>query len=232
MPLFAFALGFLAPWMFCLDLPQRTAVAFEVSLQNVSLAITIVTVAFPNAEVASYYSQYIILYGAFQIVFGVTISMLFQMYFRFKSKTTPCHQYARWKSNSAEAQNPDLQTVTANGTTLKQDVDSAGMTKPESFSNMAYTGSSLSLTHMDSDRTGTGFVPDGQVGSSTQLVRLDSVDSEIDFSPNGSMPASPSSPDDFAMAPNGYIQFTTSHSTTSRENCSRRTQPDTEVEAL
>ena len=207
MPLFAFLLGFFGGWIFCLDRPQRTAIGFEISLQNVSLAITIVTVAFPNAETASYYSQYIILYGTFQIVLGVGLVILHNSFFRYRSKTTICHQIVRWRNRKKETQRPDLQTVTANGTTL-QSGQSSDIPKSESIINMAYTGSSLSLTHLDSDKTGSGFVPDHQVGSSTQLVRLDSVDSTIDLLPNSSTPSSP----------NGFISFSVSETSHADEH--------------
>ena len=174
MPLFSFLVGFFIPWMFCLDHPQRVAIAMEVSLQNVTLAVTIVTVAFPNAEVASYYSQYIILYGAFQIVIGTGLSILFQTIIRYFEKRTLCHRYIRWKEEKSKALTPDLQQVTTNGNTLREDPANAPQ-PPQGLTNMTYTGSSLDLPQMETDVTGSGFVPDGKVSSTTELIRMDST---------------------------------------------------------
>lgn len=178
MPLIAFFIGFFVPFIFCLDRAQRTAIAFEVSLQNIALAITIITVAFPNAEEASHYSQYVILYATFQIVFGTTIAVLFRIWFRYQSKTTICHQYARWKQQKQAA---TMTTMTTNGETLKEDPEH--LHKSESFSKMSYTGSGLDL-----DKQGAGFIPDGRTSSSTALVRMDSTESQVQYSPNGFVP--------------------------------------------
>lgn len=178
MPLIAFCIGFFVPWIFCLDQPQRTAIAMEVSLQNVSLAITIVTVAFPNAETASFHSQYIILYGAFQIVFGVGLSLMFQLIFRYYEGTTPCHFYSRWKQAKEKSLTPDLQQVTSNGATIREDPANAA-TEPQGITNMTYRGSSLDLTQVDD--LGCGFAVTGKVNSTTELIRMDSTDSRADL---------------------------------------------------
>jgi hypothetical protein len=184
MPLIAFAIGFLVPWIFRLDQPQRTAIAMEVSLQNVSLAITIVTVAFPNANVAAFYSQYIILYGTFQIVFGVGISVLHQAYFRYHEGTTPCHYYNRWKQDKETANNPHMHVATINGSTIQEHPENTPQPPQglvDGIKNAAYKGSSLDLPQLESDANGSGFVSGGQISSTTELIRMDSVDSQCEL---------------------------------------------------
>jgi hypothetical protein len=161
MPLLAWSVGFFLPILFRQDLAQRTAIAFEVSAQNMALAITIVAVAYDDAEDASYYSQFIILYGSFQIAFGVALSLIFNFVFRYKERRTLCHQFSR--SRNRQSSSPGLQSVSTNGTTMTQ------LDSPEE--PVRYTGSSLDLTVMGSDMS-------AKVNSTTQLVEMDGIQNQ------------------------------------------------------
>lgn len=181
MPLLAWCVGFFVPMLFCQDIHQRTAIAYEVSVQNIALAISIVTIAYDNAKEASYYSQFIILYAAFQIVFGVGLSLVYNTVYRYQSKSTFCHQWSRYKKAKADAPKVSIKQVSVNGTVLES--SEGGMTPSESYSNRAYRGSSFNLASIESDQTGAGFVPDGTTSSTTDLVTMNSA---VDLLPAGS----------------------------------------------
>ncbi|ELU03907.1 hypothetical protein CAPTEDRAFT_216306 [Capitella teleta] len=126
LPIIAWLIGFFVPLIFKQGLPQRVAIAFEVSAQNMALAITIIAIAYDTAEEASFYSQFVILYGSFVMVVGVTISIIFNLIICYRARSTPCHQYTRNKEQKEKGTKPDIKRVTTNGTTLTVDEDDSG----------------------------------------------------------------------------------------------------------
>ena len=91
MPLIGFVIGFVLAAIFCLKQPQRMAIGFETGIQNTALALTIISTSFDTAYMASFYSQFAILYTTFQVVFGIGSVVASIVYFWVRYHQNPCY---------------------------------------------------------------------------------------------------------------------------------------------
>jgi len=133
MPLIGFLIGFILALIFCQGHPQRLAIGLETGVQNTTLALTVVAVSFPNSYEASYYSQYIIIYTTWQVVFGIAAVIIIWFYNYLCYRETPC---AMAREQGGEGGSEAGRTVS----------DWAGDTESNMSSDSAYSAPKSSLS--------------------------------------------------------------------------------------
>jgi len=73
----------------CQGHKQRLAVGFETGVQNTALALTVIAFTFEDSFEKSYWSQFILIYTTFQLVFGIGGVFFIWIYNRIRYNESP-----------------------------------------------------------------------------------------------------------------------------------------------
>jgi len=89
LPVIGFVLGFIFAMILCQGHKQRLAVGFETGVQNTALALTVIAFTFEDSYEKSYWSQFILIYTTFQLVFGIGGVFFIWIYNRIRYNESP-----------------------------------------------------------------------------------------------------------------------------------------------